>query len=195
MLNIIRRIGLIAAGLALLLAASAPLAGTAGAQDLPPRPTVPPVATTPAEPPDDEGHNAPAAPGRITGTVIDTRTGAPAPGIHVRVGETLVQSDASGNYDLNGLPAGRYSVALELATGQGEVAQGAVTLNLEAGETVVQHLFYRSPEPPTPTVAPAATAAALPASLPATSGRGDVQPLLLVCGAALLAAGFGLRRR
>lgn len=189
-----------AALLALGLAQTGP-GGAALAQGLPPRPTVVPPAPTdqPAEN-NHSGHATPTAPGRITGTVIDTRTGAPTPGVPVRVGETLVQSDANGNYDLNGLAPGSYTVALALAPGQGAPAQGAVTVVLAAGQTVVQHLFFSTTPPVAPPAAPAPpaeapVAPAPPASLPDTSGRGGSQIPLLIFGAALITAGAALRRR
>ena len=105
-------------GIALLLlglnqiAGQSPISSQALAQDLPPRPTIPPTATsarsTATSMPSTstpikkkrkhKKHKATPIPtGRITGTVIDLTTGAPAPGIKVTVGEVIVISDANGN--------------------------------------------------------------------------------------------------
>ena len=183
-------VGLLLLGSALLLQ-PVPV----GAQDLPPRPTALPPTAEPAE------RSERGAPGRITGTVIDLRTGAPAPGITVLVGELAVASDSNGNYDRNGLVAGSYRVALALGAGSGEAAQGPIELRLESGQTVVQHLAFRSPAPaPLPTVAPLEPSspppvAALPAMLPATGGHGSPAPAAMLLGLALLVAGLGVRRR
>jgi hypothetical protein len=173
------------------------------AQDQPPpRPTITPSPTTiptpaPTSPPDDP--EEPTEPGRITGTVIDLTTGAPAPGIAVTVGDATVTSDANGNYDRSGLPAGVYRVALALAQGQGTPAQGPIDIELAAGATVIQHLSFRS-QPPAATPAhvtpvPAPTPRPPPApELPVTSGSADDTWLGLSLGLALLAAGIRIRR-
>jgi hypothetical protein len=112
------------------------------------------------------GDREPASlPGRITGTVIDRRTGAPASGIRVSVGEELLATDGNGNYDVY-LPAGNYVVSLVLSAGQGTPAQGPQEVGLAAEEVEVVHLFFNSPVaavPTTPpTVAPVATTAPSP---------------------------------
>src|SRR5215216_7570480 len=84
----------------------------------PPRPTITPIPrpilTPTSKPRQDSDDNTTLPTGRITGTVIDLETGAPAPEIAVSVGDTQVTSDPNGNYDRNGLPPGNYSVALVL---------------------------------------------------------------------------------
>jgi Carboxypeptidase regulatory-like domain len=176
--------------LGLALGAALP-AVPARAQDLPPRPTRVPS----PEPKGDDGDNArvPTAPGRITGTVIDQRTGAPAPGVSVAVGEAVVTSDANGNYDLSGLRPGSYGVALRLGEGQGQSAQ-----SLAAGQAVVQHLFFRSPEPATPQAArapePVTEAAPTPAILPATGGAGQTLLVPMLVGLVSAWLGYALRR-
>lgn len=139
--------------------------------------------------------------GRITGTVIELGSGAPAPGVAVRVGTVLLYTDVNGNYDAPGLPPGRYLVALELGPGQGEPGEPPITLNLTAGATVVQHLSFRAPSPqltvqPTaqPTVAPSPPA--IPAALPATGDRMSWawEPLLLLAVIGCFAIGLRLRR-
>ena len=181
----------------------------------PPRPTIPPTATattgpTPTTPPistpkpreDSDDDDAPALPGRITGTVIDLTTGAPASGIAVMIGDIRVVSDANGNYDRNGLPGGSYTVALALAQGQGTPAQGPIVIGLDAGATVVQHLSFSSPLLATATAnPPTATPVAVPPSLPRTgdpSGGNGVAllgaALALVGGALLLRQSRSLRR-
>src|SRR2546421_1957611 len=111
---------LVLVGLALGVGVGSPLAR---AQDLPPRPTTvptsPSVSPTPIPNPAKDHPATPATPtGRITGTVIDLTTGAPAPGIMVMVGDVTVTTDTNGNYDRVGLPPGSYPLALVLAKGQ-----------------------------------------------------------------------------
>ncbi|NNJ10299.1 cell wall anchor protein [Chloroflexales bacterium ZM16-3] len=184
---------LLACGAALILAAlTLALASTSGAayaQTLPPRPTVAPTAA-----PKDNPKPTAVVPGRITGTVIDQRTGAPAPGVAVRVGDASLTSDASGNYDINGLAPGSYAVALVLAEGQGAAAQGELTLALAAGQTVVQHLFFTSPAPAVAPAEPAPTPAPTPVALPNTGAGADAWALPLALGALLLGAGLATRR-
>ena len=156
----------------------------------PARPTISPTATPrPTSKPSsgDATQATPAPAGRITGTVIDESTGAPAPNIRVEVGDTTVQSDANGNYDRQPLAAGHYRVAL--AGGQGTPAQAPIDIDLTAGATVVQHLFFRS-QPIAAQQSPAEQppAARQPAQLPITSGAPDWAASLLAAavGACLL---------
>lgn len=137
---------------ALLLAIVAGVAGGpagARAQSLPPRPTLPPVTPTSALPtttpvPEPEPGPRRLKPGRITGTVIDVATGAPAPNVAVRVGSRIVVSDANGNYDWSGAPVGSYEVALALPADWGVALQGTLTAVVGEADTTVQHLFFRS---------------------------------------------------
>ena len=115
-------------------------------------------------------HRAPDQPtpsdnGRITGTVIDLSSGAPAPGVRVRIGETTVSSDTSGNYSLGELAPGTYQIALALEPDQGDPAQPPLALTLAPGAILVQHLMFRSPTRPIPPPA-VTTAAGLPAPGP-----------------------------
>lgn len=208
---------LIVSGLMLALLASlllvAPLAAQGG-DDLPPRPTLTPqpvVPTPPPPPPPPASDPAPppsATPlpsGRITGTVIDLTTGAPVAGVTVQVGTWLVSSDAAGNYNVEPLPAGIYTVELLPTTEQGVAAQGTLTLELLPGATIVQHLHLRSalpllPSEPTPTPAPELppvqpTEPVVPIGLPVTAGTTGWSGGLLLLGLSLVAAGLGLRRR
>src|SRR5215213_6254640 len=112
---------LIAVGVCFLLSGLSLWLGVAPAHaqgQPPPRPTLTPVPPTPVRSSD---HSSPTAvpAGRITGTVIDQTTGAPAPNIAVAVGDQTVVTDANGNYDRSGLPAGSYTVALALTAEQG----------------------------------------------------------------------------
>jgi hypothetical protein len=190
---------LCAAGLSLLLAGvgsglgSTPLAQAQPRPTLTPRPATPTPVQRPTRTPDrDVGDKRqPAATGRITGTVIDLTSGAPAPGISVMVGEVTVTSDANGNYDRTGLPPGSYPVALVLAEGQGTPAQEGITIVLAAGATVVQHLFFRSQPAASPT--PVATVTAPPTQLPPTSGSAPSGWLWVVLGLGALALGGGVR--
>jgi hypothetical protein len=196
---------LVMSGGLLLLALSLSLrAATTPAYAQPPRPTIQPTATPTAppaptstpKPKGDSDDDEPALPGRITGTVIDLTTGAPAPGIAVLIGDIRVVSDASGNYDRNGLSAGSYTVALALANGQGTPAQGPIVVALGAGATVVQHLSFSSPLPATAMpAAPTATPAAVPPGLPRTGdGSGGGSAALLWAALALAGGALLLRR-
>jgi hypothetical protein len=158
----------------------------------PPRPTLTPA---PTAKPSSGGHSSEPANGRITGTVIDLTTGAPAPGVAVTVGDTTVTTDANGNYDRSGLAAGDYQVALALAAGQGTPAQAPIVVALAADATVIQHLSFRSPPPAAlaPTSAP--TPAATPAALPITGGPADGAWLMLTLGLMMIAGGVALRLR
>jgi len=158
----------------------------------PPRPTLTPVPPTPA-PGRDTDHSSPTAvpAGRITGTVIDQTTGAPAPNIAVAVGDQTVVTDANGNYDRSGLPAGDYNVALALTTAQGVSGQAPIVVILASGATVVQHLAFRSPAP----VVPTPVIVAAPTTLPTTSGADSGSWGALALGIALLGLGVGLRGR
>jgi hypothetical protein len=167
-------------------------AGPASAQtqDPPPRPTLTPapaLTPTPAQraPHRQDQPQAPA--GRITGTVIDEATGAPMPGVMVVVGDTTVTTDANGNYDRSGLPAGSYWVAL--AEGQGAVSQDAATVALDAGATVVHHLLFRRPLPATPT--PSGPA---PARLPTTGAAGTPGGPAWAAIGVMIVAGLLFRR-
>lgn len=162
----------------------------------PARPTIPPTATPRPTSNAAQGNSdtTPIPAGRITGTVIDESTGAPAPNIRVEVGDTTVQSDANGNYDRQPLAAGRYRVAL--AGGQGTPSQDPIDIELAAGATVVQHLFFRSQPiatPQSPGEQPA-TASQPPTHLPNTSGASDWAASLLAAAAGAFFAGLWLVR-
>jgi hypothetical protein len=119
---------------------------------------------------DSSSHRAPAT-GHVTGTIIDAATGAPMPGITVNVGGVTVTSDANGNYD-HWMTVGTYTVGLVLASQQGADLQGPQTVEIRAGATTIQHLYFRSQVAPlaaTPTVA-VIQAAAPVGSLPSTGG-------------------------
>jgi hypothetical protein len=189
------------AAFTLMLAALATTGGAAGsahAQEPPPRPTltpVPPTAVPTARPQQRERDRptATAPSGRITGTVIDLATGAPASGVQVRVGELVVTTDRNGNYDAAGLAAGAYAVALVLPDSLA-AAQEPITMQLADGQTIIQHLAFR---PVAPAAAPAPAPApqpALPTALPNTSGeRSSALVMRAVVGLLLLAAGLMAR--
>ena len=127
-----------------------------------PAPTNSPVPTNGPAPTDDpaeggggDSDDAAPLPGRITGTVIDRRTGAPASGIRVAIGEQVLATNSSGNYDIYLSPGG-YVVSLVLSAGQGTPAQGPQEVSLDASAVVVVHLFFNSPLPLVPTVPPTA---------------------------------------
>lgn len=182
----------------------APASPTAAVQPTP-QPSPAPAPRQPRGSPEEQPPNS----GRITGTVTDLSSGAPAPGVRVRIGEATVSSDASGNYGLQGLAPGTYLVELSLEAGQGDPEQPPLLLALAPGEVLEQHLMFRSPahpaappaasptaDPPTP--APQPERAARPQSavrtqasgaslLPDTAGVPAVTAALtLVCAALLL---------
>ena len=194
-------IGLVAfAAILAAFVATSGFARSAYAQEPPPRPTAAPPTAAPTSQPKERERDkpAPAAPsGRITGTVIDAATSAPTSSVRVRVGESVVVTDGNGNYDLPGLPAGAYVVALVLGDGA-TPAQEPVTVQLSDGQTVVRHLAFR-PAAPAVTLAPASQPE-MPTVLPATSGeRSSTLVTRAVVGVLLLAMGIMgrllLRRR
>lgn len=119
-----------------------------------PRPTLGPTR------PRGGSQSAPAT-GRITGTIIDLTTGAPAPGVQVNVGGTIVTSDANGNYDL-WVPVGSYNVALALSPESGIADQGQQVVDIAANQTTVLHLNFHTPLAPSATPPPAPAATAVP---------------------------------
>src|SRR5262245_45667863 len=106
-----------------------------------PRPTLAPTSR-----PHGGGSNPGEEKGRITGTIIDLTTGAPASGIKVNISGVVVSSDGNGNYDL-WVGAGPHTVALVLDPSQGEPAQGQQMVDVAADATVIVHLSFRSPVP------------------------------------------------
>lgn len=156
-----------------------------------PRPTIVP---TPGR--DDYDYADPPPQGRITGTVIDLRTGAPSSGKKVRVGESEVISDGNGNYDI-WVEKGEYPVSLSLAEVEGVAAQNVTLATVWGNDVVVVHLYYISPLPvvtpvatpvPAPTAAPVAQAEP-PASLPVTGNELLDPQSVALGGLALLALG------
>jgi hypothetical protein len=140
-----------------------------------PRPTLQPTA-------DVNQHDwkpTPVVMGRLTGTVIDLRTGAPAAGVTVSIGDTTVVSDSNGNYD-SWLASGYYRLSLELRSDQGLPGTPAQQVAVGPGDTVVVHLFFTSPAPALPAaqVAAATPVAAAPAALPPSLPDTSVAPPL-----------------
>jgi len=204
--------GVIALALSMAVAPTAIPASAMPALQPSPRPTLVP---TPEYVPDNDDDDAPALFGRVTGTVIDSRTGAPAADKLVLVNDSLVLSDDSGNYD-HWLAAGSYSVGLQLRSGEGVAAQGMLPVEVQSDGTTVQHLFFSSPAPimvdvapkaaePTPSAAPsveapvalpATTTNAAPVSLPETAATSAAVPgPLVLVGAVMLALGALLQVR
>lgn len=179
-----------------------------------PRPTLQPTADTiPSDKPKQAQY------GRVTGTVIDQRTGAPASGIPVVIGTELVFTDGNGNYDL-WVVSGYYWIGLQLRADQGVAIQPRQEIAVGVSDTVVVHMFFTSPAPtavvatgtaaapevgasaplaPTPTTAPAVASeraplrnvGAAPATLPVTAGaaQGGSPAIWVLIGAVLLAGG------
>lgn len=205
--------GVVALALGMVVApAPTPVAAMPALQPSP-RPTLVPTADVP--PRDRPDEPTPVPYGRITGTVIDARTGAPAANKVVVVGDSIVITDGSGNYDRWVIP-GFYNVGLQLRSGEGEAAAGMQGAAVEPGGTTVMHLFFTSPDPAaalavaTPTPEPAAAAEpvavaepvrdlpapAAPSALPDTAvgGFGVPGPFVIV-GALLLGLGALLQAR
>lgn len=140
-----------------------------------PRPTIPPLTILPASSP------TPVPMGRVTGTIIDLRTHTPTANIAVQIGDTIVYSDANGNYD-RWVESGFYTLALQLSSEQGSPAQPPLEIAVGPGDTVVAHLFFTSlgqptelaieaptatpTEVPMPTIAPVAVAPEMPVVIP-----------------------------
>ncbi|GAB4212588.1 MAG: hypothetical protein OHK0022_48630 [Roseiflexaceae bacterium] len=161
-----------------------------GLQVMPsPRPTLPPV--------NDSEPTAEPEAGRITGTVIEQTSGAPAAGINVSVGDVIVSSDANGNYD-RWVSPGVYTVTLSLRPDQGEALQGPKRVEVVSAGRTVQHLAFRAFQATAvPTSAPGATAApaptptmTMPTRLPRTAG-GDLGNVLMWIPVGLLLLLFG----
>lgn len=206
--------GVLALALGMVVAPSPTPAAAMGAAQAPqpsPRPTLEP--TPDVIPNDDDDGPAPVLFGRITGTVIDTRTGAPAPNKLVLIGETPVVTDGSGNYDHWARP-GAYTVGLRLSSGEGVASKGMQAVNVSPDSTTVLHLFFASHAPlvvdvapktdaPTatpvavePTAGPVGLVVAAPASLPDTAMTGMRIPgPLMLFGAILLSLGALLQVR
>lgn len=146
--------------------------------------------------------------GRVTGTVIDSLTGAPLPGVTVIVGDDLVTSDANGNYD-HWLPVGSYNVLVAPDAARVAAAEPPVVVTVTTGGTTVQHLAVRSQPAqqaeavparaaapsmevnaaPTPVVQSVVVDAERPRSLPRTGLDGDGSSLWIAGGLALLLIG------
>jgi hypothetical protein len=148
--------------------------------------------------------------GHVTGTVIDVVTGAPLPGIPVRVGPDLVMTDENGNYD-HWLPTGSYTVQVMVDPLRGAAAQEPMQVAVEAGGRTLQHLGVRpaaeAPAAPAPAPAPARSAAPVmaaepeiavaaadvpPATLPRTGVDVDAGLVWIVAGVLLVGLGWAL---
>ncbi|NTV61944.1 MAG: carboxypeptidase-like regulatory domain-containing protein [Oscillochloris sp.] len=149
----------------------------------------------------DDTRPTEVVPGRVTGTVIDLRTGAPVAGIAVVVGNQTIYSDANGNYDI-WLTSGYYQLDLALSATQGSAGQSAQAIAVGPGDTVLVHLFFTSPAPTatvTPVVLPTPTIAPILTALPDTSVAHEKVPVPHTTVSALpqnlphtaAAAGFG----
>jgi hypothetical protein len=191
--------------------ASAPVASATPRLAPSPRPTIERPTAVPQQAGEDhssdDSSSDAAATGRLTGTIIDTTTGAPSPGVTVIVGGVQVTSDANGNYD-TWLPVGNYTVGLVLAAQQGADILGPQAVVVRGAGTTVQHMYFRSLPAPTASVEaapaapgePAAAAGAAeaapaqpalrPTRLPVTSLPSDTTGVWLGFGAALVVVGL-----
>lgn len=212
------------AALALSFALTAPSANGAAPQapmlQPSPRPTLMPTATPlPTATPWPRASPAEAPQyGHVTGTVIDARTGAPTSGMQIKIGDDMVVSDLSGNYD-HWMLVGSYTVALLMPDTQDIPEFAAATVAITASGTTVQHLSFRSPAPapvalstaaptieptaapvavpvvaapvvaPVAAVAPVAETAAMPDTLPTTGSEDQMPTLWLWLALACVAVG------
>lgn len=164
----------------------------AQAQDLPPRPTLTPVAPTVVT--SEEPRREPRL-GRIVGTVIDLTTSAPTAGMTVRINDQELTTDANGNYGRENLTPGTYVVELIVPPERGTPAQSAITITLPEGETARQDLAFRSPSAtPAQALAEHAAPETPPAALPVTGAAEDAT-WTAALGVMLLAGGGFLMRR
>ena len=164
------------------------LSRPAQAQELPPRPTLTPVVVS------EEPRREPRL-GRIVGTVIDLTTGAPTAGMTVRINDQTTITDSNGNYGIENVAPGTYSVELIVPAERGTSAQGVMPITLPEGETARQDLAFRSPAR-APAPGPSGNAAPVPppSALPVT-GASDDALWMGVLGMILLAGGVLLMRR
>jgi hypothetical protein len=176
--------------------------------DVPPPPPPPPRDDDDDDDDDDKRVWPTEGPsGRVTGTVIDERTGIPTPGVRVRVGDVIVVTDEYGNYEREHLEIGEYEIELLVDEEMGTPLQ-ETQIVVVIDDTVVRHLYFRSPPPPTatptasPTNTPSPTFTPLPADtpsptmempipveLPNTSGGGTPPWIFFVIGSMFVAAG------
>jgi hypothetical protein len=142
--------------------------------------------------------------GHITGTVIDTRTGAPAQGVSVNIGGVIVVSDENGNYD-RWVPVGTYTVTLTLPPALGTPGQDTQMVQVNAGSATVQHLNFASqgaapavaeqqaavvqPTASQPVAADTPAGGTPPTRLPRTAGEPNNAWLWLAVGLALVIVG------
>ncbi len=136
-----------------------------------------------------------AIPGHIGGTVIDVVSGAPVPGMPVRVGDNIVTTDQDGNYGIWVLP-GAYLVNVAPAPGQGDVVDGPMTVVVEPETPVIQHLRVALPALQAPAAEPASVVEAAPVEaprrLPRTNDAADSAWLWVSLGIMLIGGGIAL---
>lgn len=164
------------------------LSRPAQAQELPPRPTLTPVVVS------EEPRREPRL-GRIVGTVIDLTTGAPTAGMTVRINDQTTITDSNGNYGIEHLAPGTYSVELIVPPERGTSVQGAILITLLEGETARQDLAFRSPvrvssQESSGDAAPVPPPAALP-----VTGASNGTPWMAALGVILLTGGVLIARR
>lgn len=141
--------------------------------------------------------------GHITGTVIDSVSGAPVAGMSVKVGDLLLVTDENGNYD-TWLDQGIYLVNVAPAAGQGSVVDESMTVTILPDAVTIQHLRVSLVAPaaaeavvveePAVEAAPVKNVQApmAPARLPRTNDAANSAWLWVVLGVILMALGFGL---
>lgn len=176
--------------------------GAAYAQEPLPQPSPRPAVQFVDQDADNSSSRAASA-GHITGTVIDSASGAPVAGMPVLVGELQLVTDANGNYD-TWLAQGTYLVNVAPAAGQGAVVDQPMLVTILPDTVTIQHLRVALVAPAVPeavaveavaveaVAVEVAQAPIAPARLPRTNDAANSAWLWVVLGVILMAFGFGL---
>ncbi len=181
----------------LMLGFSALLPDVALAQQEPVlQPSPRPAVQFSGQPGSDASSGQATAPGHITGTVIDSVSGAPVPGMPVMVGDLVLFSDQNGNYD-TWLAAGTYIVNVAPAPEQGTVVDEARIVDVQPDTVTIQHLRVALPSPvivaPAAEEVPVATAPeAAPRRLPRTNDAPDAAWLWIAVGSIMVVLGLAI---
>jgi len=157
-------------------------------------PALPQAAPSPRPPAfggqqDEEGNNKRGEPdihSDVWGTVTDLSTGQPGQGKTVIINGAVVTTDSSGRFSLTGLPAGSYTVRLELPAGASP-ARPQWAVQLDGRSAVIVALEYYSG--PVPATTPTATA---PATVLPQTGAAGHSALWLVAGLVMVICGLGI---
>jgi len=122
----------------------------------------------------------------VWGIVTDLSTGQPGQGMAVIINGAVVTTDSSGRFSLTGLPAGSYTIRLELPAGE-TPARPQWTVQLDGRSAVTMALEYYSK--PAPAATPAATA---PVTVLPQTGAASHSAPWLVAGLGMVICGLGI---